>query len=195
MTHDGDDPDFLSFPVALIVFFAVKPQFDLHLLSMEVSNGSGNRVAGACYLMPFASLATHWHVYKNMFVVYSFRSIYMHAYRGMQEETHVIFQSYMLPTVYKDMLPKTFSIAFDPALKHFHIRPQNQVVHYVVDGHGSGDPHIGVMQRASDSVPLDACFFVKACLPAMEGKDTVIVTITIFFPKFLGWKFVPKPNT
>eukprot|EP00434_Breviolum_minutum_P023232 symbB.v1.2.020490.t1/scaffold1730.1/size104407/3 len=49
-------------------------------------------------------------------------------------------------------------------------RPR-QVVHYVVDGHGSGDPHIGVMQRASDSVPLDACFFVKACLPAMEGKD------------------------
>lgn len=102
----------------------------------------------------------------------------------MQEETHATFQSYMLPTVYKDMLPKTFSIAFDPGI--FTFGHKNQVVHYVVDGHGSGDPHIGVMQRASDSVPLDACFFVKACLPAMEGKDTVIVAITIFFPKFLG---------
>ena len=126
MTHDGDDPDFPSFPVALIGIFAVKPQFDLHLLSMEDSNGSGiysNRMAGACYLMPFASLATH--VYINIFILlYSFRSIFLQAYRGMQEETHVISQSYMLPTVYKDMLPKTFSIAFDPALKHFHIRPQ-----------------------------------------------------------------------
>ena len=122
MTHDGDDPGFPSFPVALIGIFAVKPQFDLHLLSMEDSNGSGNRVAGACYLMPCASLATH--VYINMCILYSFRSIYIHANRGMQEETHVVSQSYMLPTVYKDMLPKTCSIAFDPALKHFHIRPQ-----------------------------------------------------------------------
>ena len=62
----------------------------------------------------------------------------------------------------------------------------------MVDGHGSGDPHIGVMQRASDSVPLDACFFVKACLPAMEGKDTVIVTITIFFSEVSGLKMFPN---
>lgn len=68
MTHDDDDPGFPSFPVALIGIFAVKPQFDLHLLSMEDSNGSGNRVAGACYLMPFASLATH--VYVDMFILY-----------------------------------------------------------------------------------------------------------------------------
>lgn len=50
-------------------------------------------------------------------------------------------------------------------------RPR-QVVHYVVtESSSAGDPHIGVIQPPSASVPLDACFFVKACLPAMEGKD------------------------
>mmetsp|Transcript_78542 Transcript_78542/g.188414 ORF Transcript_78542/g.188414 Transcript_78542/m.188414 type:complete len:662 (-) Transcript_78542:58-2043(-) len=51
-------------------------------------------------------------------------------------------------------------------------RPR-QVVHYLVPGGptSGGDPHIGVMQPLSDSVPNDARFFVKACLPAMEGKD------------------------
>ena len=158
---------------------------------MEDSNGSGNRVAGACYLMPFASVATH--VYIDMFILYIVldRFIYMHV-EACRTRHMLHFNRICCQLSTRTCCQRHFSLRLIQLWSIFTFGHKNQVVHYVVDGHGSGDPHIGVMQRL-----VTVCRWMLASLSRhvclqWRARTLSLSRSRFFFSEVSGLKIFPN---